>query len=367
MKGQRKKMAGHKIRTKDLDPLYEFDGVPADLADHEIRALDPGNHTPFTYGTKDEDGNWKHGGISKKEYAHKTKRGKVTKKEARDRKRHRIDQVIERLSQLTLKTSSWRLLLAAVVTAAECLDSLHTFYSRKPWLKLKFEAKQAEQRAFYHVIDNVFRGKNNKKNMKKKKKKKRKKWTKTTKPKPECTNQPGAKLVVIGDGGRMSGIKGTTSSAPVAKIKRLAVKLARRQGWHFRTIDEAYTSKNSNCCPGFTMETILTGHKTRITKDGRIVRCTVHGISRCTNCVTLWNRDCSATRNMHAITKAKLSNQNRPWWLNKGACVRGIKPSKQSVTEGSSDCAVGWAPRIQRGLLQSMGPFLGRFRGWLGV
>ncbi len=72
------------------------------------------------------------------------------------------------------------------------------------------------------------------------------------------------------------------------------------------------------------MENNLTGHKT---KDGMIVRCTVHGISRCTNCVTQWNRSCSATRNLHAVTKFKLSN-----W--------------ESATEGFSDCFTGWMPRI---------------------
>ncbi len=46
--------------------------------------------------------------------------------------------------------------------------------------------------------------------------------------------------------------------------------------------------------------------------NGRNVRCnSLHQLRE------LWNHDCSATRNLLAITKAKLSKLDWPWWLKK--------------------------------------------------
>ena len=118
----------------------------------------------------------------------------------------------------------------------------------------------------------------------------------------------------------MSGIKDTSCGAPIAKIKRLATQLSRQQDWHIRLINESYTSKRSHCCKGADMKGILTGHKTRTTRDGRVIRATVHGISRCTSCLKLWNRDVSATQNQWDITSEIIRTRNnkvRPWWLKK--------------------------------------------------
>ena len=116
------------------------------------------------------------------------------------------------------------------------------------------------------------------------------------------------------------GYLGTSCGAPIAKIKRLARQRSNHEGWYIRLIDEAYTSCRSHCCQGHEMKSILTGHKTRTTRDGRTVRCTVHGISRCTSCLKLWNRDTSATLNQWDLTSEILracDNKARPWWLTK--------------------------------------------------
>ncbi len=216
------------------------DDITAYLVVEEIHVMDPGNHSPCTWRVKDDRGEWIHSGIGKEEYALITDRGKERGKRSQSWP-HRAPfpapvtlSVVVRNSPISLEGGEQSLLPKAMAQA-------------------HLEAKRAEQRALFHVIGNILRGKKNSK----KKKDKRKKWTKQ-KADFEDTTRPGAKVVVIGDGGHTSGMKGATSSAPVAKIKRLAVKPARCQGWHFGTIRKAYTSKNSNCCPGFTRETNLT-------------------------------------------------------------------------------------------------------------
>jgi hypothetical protein len=291
-------MAGHNISPKELDPSYDFSEVPSDIEEQDIRVHDPGNDSPFTWTTKDDEGNHIFGGISKGEYNHRSKRGKVNRKHTRDAKRMRIDKTYAYLATFTLKTCSWQEMRRAVKAFVHNHATLHRFNSRKQWLKLKFEARQAEERAINHVINHVLRGKSKSKK-----------------------GYAGAKLVVIGDAGKMSGLKGTSCGAPMAKIKRLAVKLSKQQEWHIRLIDERYTSKRSFCCPGAEMNSISTGHETRTTRDGKIVRCTVHGISRCTSCLKLWNRDKSAALNQWEITSQIMRTRNnkaRPWWLTKG-------------------------------------------------
>ena len=316
-KGQIQKQEGHHISPKDYDPSYDFSEVPHDIKDQYIRVHDPGNKAPFTWVTKNDEGKMVHGFISKREYNHRSKRGKVNRKHARDAE-NKMQITYAYLATFSLRTWSWPELRRAIKAFAHNHTSLHKFNSRKRWLKLKFEAKQAEQRTINHVINHVLRGKPDKRKRlwRKTRRRRRKKNKSCYTPK----GYDGAKLVVIGDAGKMSGLKGTSCGAPLAKIKRLATQISKHQGWYIRVIDEAYTSKRSNCCKGAEMKCILTGHKRRTTKDGRTVRCTVHGISRCTSCLKLWNRDKSAALNQWDITSEIIRNRDkkaRPWWLTK--------------------------------------------------
>jgi hypothetical protein len=302
---------GHKVSTQDLDPSYDFKSVLRGIQPWEIRVLDPGNNVPFTSGQvvanpinpAEPTKNLRHGTVqfkhqvlSKGWYNKISKRNKMRRKDERDRKRYKITQVIETLAQHSLRTPHWETLKRAVRVRLDMHEKLHQHYSRKQRLKLKFEVKMAQERAINETID-FLRGKKNP----------------TT---GETFSNP-AKLVVVGDGGRMSGLRGTTCSAPMAKIKRLAVRRARVEGWHFRVINEAYTSKRSCCCAGYDMENILTAHKTYERVDGGMGRTRVHGISRCTNenCLTLWNRDKAATCNQWCIAAAAYAGVERPWWL----------------------------------------------------
>ena len=317
-KGQKAKMEGHSTKPSEYDPSYDFSKVPRDVREQDIRVHDPGNHDPLTWTRKDEDGENIFGGISKAEYNHRSKRGKKNRKHARDAKRTAIDKTYAYLAGFTLRTCSWPEMRSAIRAFVQNHASLHRFNSRKPWLKMQFEADQAEQRAINHVINRVLRGKGPKRkrlhrNQRRRAKKKHNSLYSTK-------GYQGAKLVVVGDGGKMSGIKGTSCGAPMAKIKRLATQLSKQQDWHIRLINESYTSKRSHCCKGAEMKCILTGHKTRTTRDGRTVRATVHGISRCTSCLKLWNRDVSATLNQWDITSEIMRTRNnkaRPWWLKK--------------------------------------------------
>jgi hypothetical protein len=304
---------GHKVCTKDLDPSYDFTTVPRGIQPWEIRVLDPGTNVPFTSGQvvahptnpAEPKKNLRHGTVqfkhqvlSKGWYNKISKRNKMKRKEERDRKRYRMDHALETLSRNSLRTPHWDALRRAIRVRLDLHDTLHRHYSRKQRLKLKFEVKMAQERAIHETID-FLRGKKN--------------------PLTGETYSNPARLVVVGDGGRMSGLRGTTCSAPMAKIKRLAVRRARVEGWHFRVINEAYTSARSYCCAGHDMENILTAHKTHERSSGGTSRTRVHGISRCTNenCLTLWNRDKAATCNQWCIAASAYAGVDRPWWTTK--------------------------------------------------
>jgi hypothetical protein len=65
---------------------------------------------------------------------------------------------------------------------------------------------------------------------------------------PQIANQSDVKLVLIGDGSRMSGIKGTTSSVPWAEVRRRFAQRGRNEGFMVLPNDEHCTSIKSACC-----------------------------------------------------------------------------------------------------------------------
>ena len=158
-KGNKSKMEGHSTKSSVFNPPYDFSEVPRDIREQDVRVHDPGNSSPFTWTSKDEEGEHFFGGISKAEYNHRSKRSKKNRKHARDAERTRIDKMYAYLAGFTLRTCSWPEMRRAIKAFIHNHASLHSFNSRKPWLKMNFEADQAEQRAINHVINRVLRGK----------------------------------------------------------------------------------------------------------------------------------------------------------------------------------------------------------------
>ena len=220
----------------------------------------------------------------------------MNRQHRKDVKTWDMTPVFEHLSNYSLRTPSYETLKEAIAAHAEAYDRLYAFNSRKSWLRWQFHAKIAEQRTIYHVINHVLRGRT---------KRKRKNPRQRAKGGPKYKRHEGARLVTIGDGNKMHGIRGTSSGAPMSKIQRLATRLSRHEGWYVRSIDERYTSKRSSCCQG--RET------TRVFKDG----VQVYGILACTGCGMQRDRDKSAARNQFHITTSILRNKPRPWWLTR--------------------------------------------------
>jgi hypothetical protein len=312
--GRIKKQRGHQISTRDLDPAYDLSTV-GHVELHETRVLDPGNNSPFTSaqlpprGSElEQQGRFAHEVMSKNWYDQVSKRNKVRRRDARDRKRSTgLREAVATLSQHSIRGTRWANIQAAIRAHLEQHECLARVFSAKQRLKLLHEAKIARDRAIDLCV-NFIRGDNS------------------------------IKLAVLGDAGRMSGIKGTSSSVPLARIKRLAVRRSRAEGWHFRVVDESYTSKRSCCCWGYDMENIRTGHSPHITDDGRQVRRRVHGISRCTNgtCLTLWNRDKSAAINQWHIAISALLGDARPWWLYRDPAEEFARQRLQRTGENNN-------------------------------
>ncbi len=65
---------------------------------------------------------------------------------------------------------------------------------------------------------------------------------------PRIANQSDVKLVLIGDGSRMSCIKGTTSSVPWAAMRRRFAQRGRNEGFMVLLNNKHCTSIKSACC-----------------------------------------------------------------------------------------------------------------------
>jgi hypothetical protein len=65
---------------------------------------------------------------------------------------------------------------------------------------------------------------------------------------PVIENQSKVKLLLIGDGSRMNGIKGTKSSVPWAELRRRFAQRGRNEGFMAVLINEHCTSIKSACC-----------------------------------------------------------------------------------------------------------------------
>ncbi|CAK9034974.1 Hypothetical protein SCF082_LOCUS21095 [Durusdinium trenchii] len=253
--GQGKRLkAAEQTCPAELDPPIDFCGIT--LTDWtRMVTIDPGNTNPVTLARpidpEDAETRFSTASLSKGWYTKHSKRRKMKRRGDRDTPK----QINKELSEHSLKTSSVESLLTAVRLRFKHHDETHAAASKKQRLKLRFEVKQAEERAINNTINWILRG-------------------------GKHTGAREVDVVVFGDAGRMSGLKGTSVSAPMAKIKRLATRRGRVEGFQVYEVNEAYTSKRSSCCPGADAKNMVTGHKMDETADGRRVRSKVHGLCR---------------------------------------------------------------------------------------
>ncbi|CAK9017995.1 Hypothetical protein SCF082_LOCUS13902 [Durusdinium trenchii] len=288
MKGKMKRLKlEQKIKPEHLDPEYEMDDVRGlgQIRRDDIVAVDPGNKNPYT-AVRCTDRTFKGKPlfetrtVSKAEYNLKSKRTKTKKRADRDRKRFGLVEVEDQMASLSFKTDAFEVVKAAVHLRLRHHQRMHDAQSNRQKLKLKFEARIAEQRQIDAILKDLTFGFE-------------------------------AKVVVIGDGSRMSGIRGTTCGVPNSKIKRKAVKVGKERGFFVKSADESYTSRRSWCCKGRDMTNMKTGNQ----RDAEGRRSKVHGLCICTGCHKVWSRDVNGAINIWHVAVNKLRNQGRPWWL----------------------------------------------------
>lgn len=270
------------LRTKpaDLDPTYAF---PDNIARDEFTASDPGITSPFTKCWHNSRTNEKRTkSLTSKQYGHEAGRYKINKRVANDRKRFQVDQIIALYSLNTLKQTDLENVLQAARDRFQCHQQMHEAHSQRQKLKLQFECRRRSMRANDKAI-NFLR------------------------------HSPKVKLVVIGDAGKLYGLKGTSGPAPVKKIKRIAVKRGRNEGFVVADFNEGCTSCKSCCCAGHRTRQMPDNNPPRL--DGKQRRSNVYGILICEGCGKLWARDVNAALNIWTGAWYMLLGLNRPFWL----------------------------------------------------
>ena len=220
--------------------------------------------------------------LTSKQYGHEAGRYKINKRVANDRKRLDIDHIIALYSLCTLKTTDFENVLEAARHRFQSHDLMHQAHSQRQKLKLQFECRRRTMRANDKAV-NFLR------------------------------HSPKVKLVVIGDAGKLYGLKGTSGPAPVKKIKRIAVKRGRNEGFVVADFNEGCTSCKSCCCHGHRTKHMPDHNPPRL--DGKQRRSDVYGILICEGCGKLWARDVNAALNIWAGAWYKIMGYERPFWL----------------------------------------------------
>jgi hypothetical protein len=269
-----------RIKPADLNPTYAF---PDNIALDELTASDPGITSPFTKcWTNYPSDEMRTKSLTSKQYGHEAGRYKINKRVARDRKRFSIDHILALYSRCTLKTTDSENVLEAARHRFQSHDLMHKAHSQRQNLKLRFECRRRTMRANDKAV-NFLR------------------------------HSPKVKLVVIGDAGRLYGLKGTSGPAPVKKIKRIAVKRGRNEGFVVADFNEGCTSCKSCCCHGHRTKHMPDHNPPRL--DGKQRQSDVYGILICEGCGKLWARDVNAALNIWAGAWYKIMGYERPFWL----------------------------------------------------
>ncbi len=137
---------------------------------------------------------------------------------------------------------------------------------------------------------------------------------------PQIANQSDVKLVLIGDGSRMNGIKGTKSSVSWAEMRRRFAQRGRNEGFMVLLNDEHCTSIKSACCGVRNKKAYKNKDKNYrlVRKDGRSYRPVQYSLLICPRCGRSLHRDGAAVTNQAHVTTYTLNGWGWPPWLIHG-------------------------------------------------
>ncbi len=100
--------------------------------------------------------------------------------------------------------------------------------------------------------------------------------------------------------------------------------LFRQNGYKVYLVDEFRTSCKCSKCEGGECENFIKRENPKPYKSGEIL---VHGLLRCKNCKTMWNRDVNGATNIYKIGKNAILQKPRPKYL----CREGNKKEENKV------------------------------------
>ena len=89
-------------------------------------------------------------------------------------------------------------------------------------------------------------------------------------------------------------------------------KLFRSYGYELYLVDEHKTSKQCSSCEEGVCEKFIHRPNPKPYRTGNIL---VHGVTRCKNCQTVWNRDVNGATNIWKIALYTIHGQERPEYL----------------------------------------------------
>jgi DNA-binding Lrp family transcriptional regulator len=273
---------------QDWDPSYKFnDKLNTDTSKpRNFAAADIGHHN-MVCAVSPTGGMHANGtpememrNFTKKRYNHDSKRNKVNRKLARLKNDDVVRGYEALLSHKTLKTPVYAEVVDAVKWRCTAWDVLYERYSNKQFMKLKAEARMAENK----TIDELAR------------------WI----------TWGGTKPLGWGDCSMTTGFKGTSPGGPMRKIRRHMIKT----GYNVTLVKEAYTSKRAPDARGYDMKNLK-----KTNEDG--TREHVHGVLISQGTGKTWNRDFSASINIFDIYyNSQVLGGERPWHLNKNYSTR---------------------------------------------
>jgi hypothetical protein len=137
---------------------------------------------------------------------------------------------------------------------------------------------------------------------------------------PVIENQSNVKLVLIGDGSRMNGIKGTKSSVPWAELRRRFAQRGRNEGLMAVLNNEHCTSTKSACCGVRNRK----AYKNKdinyrlVRKDGRNYRPLQYSLLVCSRCGKSLQRNGAAATNQAHVGTYTRNGWGTPPWLRHG-------------------------------------------------
>jgi hypothetical protein len=137
---------------------------------------------------------------------------------------------------------------------------------------------------------------------------------------PPVANQAKVKLVLIGNGSRMNGIKGTKSSVPWAELRRRFVERGRNEGFMVVSNNEHCTSIKCACCGSRTKKAYKNKNDNYrlVRKDGRSYRPVQYSLLLCPTRGTSLHRNGAACTNQAHVGTYTLNGWGRPPWLRHG-------------------------------------------------